>query len=165
MPLPLVIAKSADSELGLLPALANRHGLITGATGTGKTVTLQVMAERFSSIGVPVFMADVKGDLSGMSQPGACSPKLQERLKLIGFDEPAFRAYPTVFWDVFGKLGHPVRATVSDLGPLLLSRILNLNETQEGVLALVFKVADDNGLLLLDLKDLRAMLQYIGDNA
>src|SRR5436190_21938257 len=112
MPEPLSIAKSTQ-EIALLPALANRHGLITGATGTGKTVTLQVMAERFSSIGVPVFMADVKGDLAGMSQPGASSPKLQERLKLIGFDEPAFKAYPTVFWDVFGKLGHPVRATGS----------------------------------------------------
>src|SRR6188472_4271693 len=152
MPDPLVIARSSHA-IGLLPALANRHGLITGATGTGKTVTLQVMAERFSSIGVPVFMADVKGDLAGMSQPGSSSSKLQERLKLIGVGEPAFRACPVVFWDVFAKLGHPVRATVSDLGPLLLSRILNLNETQEGVLTLAFKIADDNGLLLLDLKD------------
>ena len=165
MPDPLPIARSGATELALLPALANRHGLITGATGTGKTVTLQVLAERLSGIGVPIFMADVKGDLSGMSQPGATSPKLQERLKLIGVDEPRFRAFPVMFWDVFAKLGHPVRATISDLGPLLLSRILNLNETQEGVLALVFKVADDNGLLLLDLKDLRAMLQYVGDNA
>ena len=165
MPDRLPIARNSKAELGILPALANRHGLITGATGTGKTVTLQVMAERFTAIGVPVFMADVKGDLAGMSQPGTTSPKLQERLKLVGVDEPVFKACPVVFWDVFGKLGHPVRATVSDLGPLLLSRILNLNETQEGVLALVFKVADDNGLLLLDLKDLRAMLQYVGDNA
>ena len=165
MPDPLPIAKNSKVELRILPALANRHGLITGATGTGKTVTLQVMAERFTAIGVPVFMADVKGDLSGMSQPGTTSPKFQERLKLVGVDEPVFSACPVVFWDVFGKLGHPVRATISDLGPLLLSRILNLNETQEGVLALVFKVADDNGLLLLDLKDLRAMLQYVGDNA
>ena len=162
---PLPIAKNRKVELALLPALANRHGLITGATGTGKTVTLQVMAERFSSIGVPVFMADVKGDLSGISQPGVMTPKLQERLELLGVNEPRFSGCPVVFWDVFAKLGHPVRATVSDLGPLLLSRILNLNETQEGVLALVFKVADDNGLLLLDLKDLRAMLQYIGDHA
>ena len=149
----------------LLPALANRHGLITGATGTGKTVTLQVMAERFSGIGVPVFMADVKGDLAGISQAGAPSDKLAARLKAIGADAPAFAACPVVFWDVFGEQGHPVRATVSDLGPLLLARILDLNDTQEGVLALVFKVADDNGLLLLDLKDLRAMLQYVGDNA
>src|SRR5215218_5417084 len=122
MPDPLPIARNSIVELALLPALGNRHGLTTGATGTGKTVTLQVMAERFSSIGVPVFMADVKGDLAGMSQPGATSPKLQERLKLIGVDEPGFRACPVVFWDVFGKLGHPVPATVSDLGPLLLSR-------------------------------------------
>jgi hypothetical protein len=162
---PQLIGKNAAAELFLLPALANRHGLITGATGTGKTVTLQVMAEHFSGIGVPVFMADVKGDLAGISQPGAASPKLAERLKLIGAEMPAFTGFPTVFWDVFGTTGHPVRATVSDLGPLLLSRILNLNETQEGVLALVFKVADDGGLLLLDLKDLRAMLQHVGDNA
>ncbi|MEO8135843.1 MAG: helicase HerA-like domain-containing protein [Betaproteobacteria bacterium] len=162
---PQVIARNAATELALLPALANRHGLITGATGTGKTVTLQVMAEHFSNIGVPVFMADVKGDLSGISQPGAESPKLVERLKMIGVDMPAFAGFPAVFWDVFGDLGHPLRATISDLGPLLLSRILNLNETQEGVLTLVFKVADDGGLLLLDLKDLRAMLQHVGDHA
>ncbi len=165
MPDPLIIARSGDIELALLPALANRHGLITGATGTGKTVTLQVLAERMSSIGVPVFMADVKGDLAGMSQPGAVSPKFAERLKLLGIDAPKFAGFPTVFWDVFGTQGHPVRATVSDMGPLLLSRVLNLNETQTGVLTLVFKVADDNGLLLLDLKDLRALLQYAGDNA
>ena len=165
MPDPLPIAKNRDAVLCLLPALANRHGLITGATGTGKTVTLQVMAERFSKIGVPVFMADVKGDLSGITQPGAASPKLAERLKLIGADEPDYAGCPAVFWDVFGEQGHPVRATVSDLGPLLLSRVLNLNETQAGVLALVFKVADDGGLLLLDLKDLRAMLQHVGDHA
>jgi len=165
MPAPLPIARNADGELVLLPALANRHGLITGATGTGKTVTLQVMAERFSGIGVPVFMADVKGDLAGISQAGASSEKLKARLKTIGADEPAYAACPAVFWDVFGEQGHPVRATVSDLGPLLLARILDLNDTQQGVLALVFKVADDNGLLLLDLKDLRAVLQYVGDNA
>jgi len=165
MPDPLPIARNRDAELCLLPALANRHGLITGATGTGKTVTLQVMAERFSRIGVPVFMADVKGDLSGITQPGAASPKLLERLKLIGAPEPAYAACPAVFWDVFGEQGHPIRATVSDLGPLLLSRVLNLNDTQAGVLALVFKVADDGGLLLLDLKDLRAMLQHVGDHA
>ena len=165
MPDPLPIAKNKETELCLLPALANRHGLITGATGTGKTVTLQVMAERFSRIGVPVFMADVKGDLSGITQPGAASPKLLERLKLLGVEEPDYAGCPAVFWDVFGEQGHPIRATVSDLGPLLLSRVLNLNETQSGVLALVFKVADDNGLLLLDLKDLRAMLQHVGDHA
>src|SRR5512143_1114807 len=165
MPDPPLIAKNAKTELCLLPALANRHGLITGATGTGKTVTLQVMAERFSSIGVPVFMADVKGDLAGISQAGAPSEKLAARLKAIGAEEPAYGGCPAVLWDVFGEQGHPVRATVSDLGPLLLARILDLNDTQEGVLSLVFKVADDNGLLLLDLKDLRAMLQYVGDNA
>ena len=165
MPDPLPIAKTRDAEICLLPALANRHGLITGATGTGKTVTLQVMAERFSKIGVPVFMADVKGDLSGITQPGAPTPKFLERLKLLDVPEPAYAACPAVFWDVFGEQGHPVRATVSDLGPLLLSRVLNLNDTQAGVLALVFKVADDNGLLLLDLKDLRAMLQHVGDHA
>ncbi len=165
MPDSMPIALNATAEFGLLPALANRHGLITGATGTGKTVTLQVMAERFSAAGVPVFMADVKGDLSGISQPGASSPRFQDRLKLLGVDAPKFAGCPVVFWDVFGELGHPVRATVSDLGPLLFARILNLNETQEGVLSLVFKVADDNGLLLLDLKDLRAMLQHVGEHA
>jgi len=161
----LLIAKGAEGEVSLLPALSNRHGLVTGATGTGKTVTLQVMAERFSAIGVPVFMADVKGDLAGISQPGTASAKLDERLKLLGIDAPTFAGSPTVFWDVFGEQGHPVRTTISDIGPLLLGRMLGLNETQEGVLQLVFKIADDNGLLLLDLKDLRAMLQHVGDNA
>jgi uncharacterized protein len=162
---PLPIARHGDVELDLLPALANRHGLITGATGTGKTVSLQVIAERLSGIGVPVFMADVKGDLAGMSEPGAASPKLEAHLELVGVPAPAFAAMPVVFWDVFGEQGHRLRATVSDLGPLLLSRILNLNETQQGVLTLVFKVADDNGLLLLDVKDLRSLLQYAADNA
>ena len=165
MPDPLIIARHGDVELGLLPALANRHGLVTGATGTGKTVTLQVMAERFSSIGVPVFMADVKGDLAGISQPGATSPKFAERLKLVGVDAPPFAGFPTVFWDVFGEQGHPVRATASDLGPLLWSRVLDLNDTQAGVLTLAFKIADDGGLLLLDLKDLRALLKFAADNA
>ena len=165
MPDPLIIARHGDVELGLLPALANRHGLVTGATGTGKTVTLQVMAERFSSIGVPVFMADVKGDLAGISRPGATSPKFAERLKLVGVDAPPFAGFPTVFWDVFGEQGHPVRATASDLGPLLWSRVLDLNDTQAGVLTLAFKIADDGGLLLLDLKDLRALLKFAADNA
>jgi len=165
MPDPLPIARHGDLEIDLYPALANRHGLITGATGTGKTVTLQVIAERMSGIGVPVFMADVKGDLAGMSQPGAMSDNLAERLRTIDAPAPAFAAMPVVFWDIFGDQGHPVRATVSDLGPLLLSRILNLNDTQQGVLTLVFKLADDNGLLLLDMKDLRALLQYAGENA
>ncbi len=149
----------------LRPDKANRHGLITGATGTGKTITLQTLAEGFSSIGVPVFMADVKGDLTGISQAGALGEKLAKILKERGIDEPAFSAFPTTLWDVFGQQGHPVRATVSDLGPLLLARMLNLNETQAGVLQLVFKIADDDGLLLLDMKDLRAMCQDVGDNA
>ncbi|EER59212.1 protein of unknown function DUF853 NPT hydrolase putative, partial [Acidovorax delafieldii 2AN] len=162
---PLLIAKHNTIECHLLPGLANRHGLITGATGTGKTVTLQTLAENFSRIGVPVFMADVKGDLTGASQPGKIGDKLAAVLKERGLDLPTPLACPTTLWDVFGEQGHPVRATVSDMGPLLLGRMLNLNETQLGVLNLVFKIADDNGMLLLDLKDLRAMLQYVGDNA
>jgi hypothetical protein len=162
---PLVVAKAGSEELALLPALANRHGLVAGATGTGKTVTLQVLAEKFSRAGVPVFMADVKGDFSGISAPGSLSPKMKERLERLKLDEPKWDGCPVVFWDVYGEQGHPVRATISDMGPLLLSRLLNLNDTQGGVLTLVFKIADDNGLLLLDLKDLRAMLQHVGDNA
>ena len=162
---PLVVAKFAEGEPALLPALANRHGLITGATGTGKTITLQVLAERLSSIGVPVFLSDVKGDLSGLAAAGTITPKLSERLRAHAIAEPVPAAFPAVFWDVFGESGHPVRATVSDMGPLLLGRLLNLNDTQEGVLQLVFKIADDNGLLLLDLKDLRAMVQHVGENA
>ena len=145
--------------------MANRHGLITGATGTGKTVTLQVMAEQFSRIGVPSFMADVKGDLAGIAAAGALSPKMADRLKTLGFDAPPFRACPAEFWDVYGASGHPVRATISDMGPLLLGRLLGLNDTQRGVLSLVFKVADDAGMLLLDVKDLRAMLAFVGENA
>ena len=165
MPEPIAIAKSAAAELFILPALANRHGCITGATGTGKTVTLQVMAEAFSRIGTPVFMADVKGDLTGISQAGSASPKMAERLAALGLPAPAWAGSPTVLWDVFGRQGHPVRATVSDMGPLLLARMLNLNDVQEGVLTLVFRVADDEGQLLLDLKDLRAMLQDVADRA
>jgi DNA helicase HerA-like ATPase len=161
---PLLIARS-EHPIGLQPAFANRHGLITGATGTGKTVTLQVLAERFSSIGVPVFMADVKGDLSGLGAPGSSSPKMRERLAQLELEEPHWQACPVVFWDIYGKSGLPVRATISDMGPLLLGRLFNLNDTQQGVLALVFKIADDNGLLLLDARDLRAMLQFVGDNA
>jgi DNA helicase HerA-like ATPase len=149
----------------LRPDKANRHGLITGATGTGKTITLQTLAEGFSALGVPVFMADVKGDLTGLSQPGRLGEKLAKVLAERGFDAPDFVAFPTTLWDVFGTQGHPVRATVSDLGPLLLARMLNLNETQAGVLQLVFRIADDDGLLLLDMKDLRAMCQHVGDNA
>lgn len=161
----LPIARSGATELCLLSNLANRHGLITGATGTGKTVTLQVMTERFSASGVPVFLADVKGDLSGLGAPGTLSDKLQKRLDMLGIGDWQPRANPVVFWDVFGEQGHPVRATVSDMGPLLFSRLLGLNETQEGVLQIVFRIADENGLLLLDLKDLRAMVQWVGDNA
>jgi hypothetical protein len=161
---PLQIAVG-DHPVSLLPRLANRHGLIAGATGTGKTVTLQVLAERFSAIGVPVFMADVKGDLSGIAAPGSETPKLKERLAELKLTDHTYAGFPAVFWDVFGQQGHPVRATVSDMGPLLFARLLNLNETQEGVLALIFKIADDNGLLLLDLKDLRAMVQHVGNNA
>jgi DNA helicase HerA-like ATPase len=162
----LPIARTpAGVDLHLLPAFANRHGLITGATGTGKTVTLQVISEQFSRIGVPVFVADVKGDLSGVAVPGSPTPKMAERLRVLGVSEPAWSGAPVVFWDVFGAGGHPVRATMSDMGPLLLGRLLGLNETQRGVLTLVFKIADDGGLLLLDVKDLRAMLAFVGENA
>src|SRR5215510_5227750 len=164
MPDSLLIAKSKN-DLTLLPGMANRHGLVAGATGTGKTFTLQVMAENFSRIGVPVFAADVKGDLSGISRPGKENPKLAERVKKLQLSDFSFAGNPAACWDVFGEGGHPVRATVSEMGPLLFSRLLNLNDTQAGVLTLVFKIADDNGLLLLDLKDLRAMLQHVADHA
>ena len=162
---PILLAQNGDTPIYLLPALANRHGCITGATGTGKTVTLQVLAEAFSRQGTPVFLADAKGDLSGISQAAQPNPKLQERLQKLGLPEPAWGANPVTFWDIFGEQGHPVRATVSDMGPLLLGRILELNDTQEGVLNIVFRVADDEGQLVLDLKDLRAMLQNVSDRA
>ncbi|TNF62121.1 MAG: DUF853 domain-containing protein [Burkholderiales bacterium] len=165
MAAPMLIAKNAQTHCHLLPQLANRHGLITGATGTGKTVTLQTLAEQFSRIGVPVFMADVKGDLTGISQPGSFGEKISAVLRDRGIELPESQACPATLWDVFGEQGHPVRATISDMGPLLLARMLNLNDTQAGVLSLVFKIADDNGLLLLDMKDLRALLQHVGDNA
>lgn len=165
MSAPLLIARTQDKQLELLPNMANRHGLITGATGTGKTVTLQKMAESFSEIGVPVFMADVKGDLTGVAEEGQASEKLMTRLNNIGVTDWESHANPVVVWDIFGEKGHPVRATVSDLGPLLLARLLNLNEVQSGVLNIIFRIADDQGLLLLDFKDLRAITQYIGDNA
>jgi hypothetical protein len=161
----MLIAKNDHTEIHLLPQMANRHGLITGATGTGKTVTLQTLAEHFSAIGVPCFMSDVKGDLSGLSQPGGGNAKVAERVAMLGLEGFTHQGYPVTFWDPFGEAGHPVRATVSDMGPLLLARMLELNETQSGVLNLVFKVADDNGLLLLDLKDLRSMLAFVGENA
>ncbi|MCP5273121.1 MAG: DUF853 family protein [Burkholderiaceae bacterium] len=165
MPDPILVARHGDIECLLLPGMANRHGLITGATGTGKTITLQTLAESFSRIGVPVFMADVKGDLTGISQTGAIPPKVARILEERGLPQPEPTRCPTTLWDVFGEQGHPVRATVSDMGPLLLGRMLALNETQAGVLNLVFKIADDQGLLLLDMKDLRAMLQHVGENA
>lgn len=165
MSAPLLIARTQDKQLELLTNMANRHGLITGATGTGKTVTLQKMAESFSEIGVPVFMADVKGDLTGVAEEGQASEKLMTRLNNIGVTDWEPHANPVVVWDIFGEKGHPVRATVSDLGPLLLARLLNLNEVQSGVLNIIFRIADDQGLLLLDFKDLRAITQYIGDNA
>ncbi|TDB38312.1 MAG: DUF853 family protein [Actinobacteria bacterium] len=161
----MLIAKAGASELSMLPRMANRHGLVAGATGTGKTVTLQVLAEAFSEIGVPVFAADVKGDLSGISQAGGGNPKVDERVATLGLAPWGTHGSPVVFWDVFGEQGHPVRTTVSEVGPLLLSRLLNLNDVQEGVLTLAFRVADDEGLLLLDLDDLRAMLKYVSDNA
>ena len=163
---PIPLAQSASgAPLALLPALANRHGLITGATGTGKTVTLQTMAEGFSRIGVPVFMADVKGDLSGLAAAGQMSAKFRQRLEALRISGWSPQAFPAVFWDVYGQGGHPVRATISDMGPVLLARLLNLNDTQTGVLQLAFKIADDQGLLLLDLKDLRTMIQLVGENA
>ena len=154
----------SDKNLYLLPSMANRHGLIAGATGTGKTITMKVMAESFSDLGVPVFMADVKGDLSGMCRPGADSENMRSRIARFGMENFQYKAYPTRFWDIFGEKGHPVRVTISEMGPVLLSRLFNLTEVQAGVLNIVFKVADEHGLLLLDLKDLRAMLQYVADN-
>jgi DNA helicase HerA-like ATPase len=162
---PILIAQQGDVQCHLLPALANRHGLITGATGTGKTITLQKIAESFSALGIPVVMADVKGDLTGISQSGALPDKVAKILKDRGLPTPTPMQCPTAVWDVFGEQGHPVRATVSDMGPLLLARMLDLNEIQAGVLNLVFRIADDAGMALLDLKDLRAMLQHVGENA
>jgi len=161
---PLIAAKGTR-DLFILPRMANRHGLIAGATGTGKTVTLQVLSENFSRQGVPVFVADVKGDLAGINRPGTDNPKIAERIQTLGLSGFAFEGSPVTFWDVFGEEGHPVRTTVSEMGPLLLGRLLGLNDTQSGVLTLVFRIADENGLLLLDLKDLRSMLQFAGENA
>ena len=161
---PILVARKDKDDLVLLPAMANRHGVITGATGTGKTVTLQRIAEGFSERGVPVFMADIKGDLTGVTQPGGGNSHVDDRNKLLGI-EPAFQGFPATLWDVFGKQGHPLRATVSEMGPLLIARMLQLNDVQEGVLAIAFKYADDNGLLLLDLKDLQSLVQFMGENA
>jgi uncharacterized protein len=161
---PILIAKG-ETDLFLLPQMANRHGLVAGATGTGKTISLQVLAEGLSRIGVSFFMADVKGDLSGMSQPGKENPKVVDRVQLLKLKDFAFQSFPVIYWDVYGEQGHPVRATISEMGPLLLARLFDLNDTQSAVLSLVFKIADDNGMLLLDVKDLQAMLQYVGNNA
>lgn len=161
---PIVIAKNikdTSKEIVLLPQFANRHGLIAGATGTGKTVTLKVLAESFSRIGVPVFLADAKGDVSSLAKAGEASDKFNERLKLLQIDSVPFAANPVVFWDLFGQQGHPIRTTISEIGPILLARILNLNDTQEGVLSAVFRIADDQGLLLVDFKDLKAMITKV----
>lgn len=160
-----ILVGKGENELFILPKMANRHGLIAGATGTGKTVTLQVLAENFSRIGVPVFLSDVKGDLSGISKPGKEHPKITERINKIGISDFSFNGNPVTFWDVFCEQGHPIRTTISEMGPLLLSRLLDLNDTQSGVLSLIFRIADDDGLLLLDIKDLRSILQYAGENA
>ena len=161
---PMLIAKGT-TEILIQPEMMNRHGLIAGATGTGKTVTLRVLVEGLSRLGVPVFLADIKGDLSGISAPGGGNPKIEERVQKLGITNFSYVGYPVIFRDLFGETGHPVRTTISDMGPLLLSRILDLNETQEGVLSIVFRVADDNGLLLLDIKDLRAMVTFVAENA
>jgi len=161
---PILVAKREAAEFYLLPQMANRHGVITGATGTGKTVTLQRLAEGFSQRGVPVFMADIKGDLTGVTQIGGGNPKVDARNELLGIT-PQYEQFPATVWDVFGKQGHPLRATVSEMGPLLIARLLQLNDTQEGVLSIAFKYADDNGLLLLDLKDMQSLMQWVGQNA
>jgi DNA helicase HerA-like ATPase len=162
---PILIGKGLGPAY-LLPAMANRHGLVAGATGTGKTVTLQRLAESFSRIGVPVFMADVKGDLAGIGQPGGGNAKVEARVAELGLGAGDFstQACPVTLWDILGDQGHPVRTTLSEMGPLLLARLLGLNETQEGVLNIVFRLADDNGWLLLDVKDLRALLAYLADD-
>lgn len=162
--LPLLLGASAAGQLAIDPAMANRHGLIAGATGTGKTITLQVMAQAFSDLGVPVLVPDIKGDFSGIARPGVMSERLQQRAEQVGLDELHLQAAPVVFWDVYGEHGHPLRLTMADFGPVMLARLLNLNATQSGVLQVLFRVADDKGWLLLDLKDLRAMLSYVNDN-
>ncbi|HRY32187.1 MAG TPA: DUF853 family protein [Bacteroidales bacterium] len=159
----LLIARS-EKDLTLIPRMANRHGLITGATGTGKTVTLQVLAEAFSSIGVPVFVSDIKGDFSGISKPGESKPKIEERIQKMGIQGFSYQNFPVCFWDMYAEKGHPLRTTISEMGPVLLSRLLNLNDIQSSVLSLVFRIADDNELLLIDLKDLQKMLEYVGNN-
>ena len=161
----ILIGKNKEKELFIVPNKANRHGLITGASGSGKTITLKVMAESFSSMGVPVFLADIKGDLAGTCMPGEENEKIKERLDGIGVQDFQYKGFPTVFWDVFAKSGHPIRTTLQSVGPTILSRMLGLNETQEGVLAIVFKIARENGYELIDLKDLRLLLQYVAENS
>ena len=161
----ILIGKNSNKELFILTDKANRHGLITGASGSGKTITLKVMAESFSAAGVPVFLADVKGDLAGTALPGEANEKIKERLEKLGVNDFEFKGFPTVFWDVFGKGGHPIRTTIQSVGPTILSRMLGLNETQEGVLAIIFKIARENGYELVDLKDLRLVLQYVAENS
>ena len=156
---------TGSERIYLEPSMANRHGLIAGATGTGKTVTLKVLAESFSEMGVPVFLADIKGDLSGMCNPGRENKHIRRSIDTMGITDFNYRSFPVRFWDVYGKLGLPVRTTISEMGPELLARLLNLNETQSGILRIVFRIADEKELLLVDLKDLRAMVQYVGDNA
>ncbi|CAG69907.1 helicase HerA-like domain-containing protein [Acinetobacter baylyi] len=165
---PIIIAKKTNDiqqDIILHSEFANRHGLIAGATGTGKTVTLKVMAESFSRIGVPVFLADAKGDVSSIAKAGSDNPKFDARIKSLGIESIPFAASPTIFWDLFGEQGHPIRTTISEIGPLLLAQMLNLNDTQEGVLSALFRIADDQGLLLIDFKDLKAMLSYVSENA
>lgn len=161
----LYIAHCDNGPIYMIGKMANRHGMIAGATGTGKTVTLQVLAETFCQAGVPCFMADMKGDLSGISQPGQMSGFIEKRCPEFGISDPRFQACPTRFFDVYGKQGHPLRATISEMGPQLLARLLDLNETQTGILNIVFKIADDQGLMLIDMKDLRMMLDYVAKNA
>lgn len=168
MSTPIIIAKkttNTQQDVVLHSKFANRHGLIAGATGTGKTVTLKVLAESFSRLGVPVFLADAKGDVSSLAQAGASNPKFDERIKSLGIESIPFAASPVVFWDLFAEQGHPIRTTITEIGPLLLARMLNLNDTQEGVLSAVFRIADDQGMLLIDFKDLKAMIGYVSEHA
>jgi DNA helicase HerA-like ATPase len=160
----ILIGKSGEKELCILPQMANRHGLITGATGSGKTITLKVMAESFSEMGVPVFLSDIKGDLAGTCIPGTSTEKLESRLKGLGIDGFKYKGFPVIFWDVFGKDGHPIRARIQDIDPVILSRMLGLSEVQEGVLALALRIAKDKEMKVIDLKDLRTLLNYVGEN-
>ena len=161
----LLIGGASQNQLRMSASMANRHGMIAGATGTGKTITMQIMAEEFSRIGVPVMMADVKGDVSGLACAATAHPKIDERIEAIGIEDYQMQANPVMFWDLYGKLGHPIRATVAELGPMMLSNLLSLNDTQTGVLYTAFKIADENGFLLFDLEDLQALLTWMSENA